>query len=256
MSPIKEVVVFELLNINPGADASGTPPVEIMPRLILAGRDPKIYKWMTFLRTRLFEGNIQVDGERFKARLGNDYAITLGLDSPGAALVLSPERKPAERAFDWWGADRLTAAHKIHGRFFTFAATPAGDQLTVRPYEGELGTFAVGPGKRALTNLSVSGSFGAEKRTVPVGGDFEEGRPEPVPTCQVPAGDYLPSLKHPSWPPADRGFTELPLRGQTPEPGRSSAGLWHCHSQGQAVRAGLLEPAGRDVYLPDQQPAN
>ena len=86
------------------------------------------------------------------------------------------------------------AVHKIHGRCFTFAATPAGDQLTVRPYVGDLGTFAIGPGERALTNMSVSGSFDAVNRTVPVGGDIEDGRPKPAPKCQLPVGNYFPEL--------------------------------------------------------------
>jgi len=204
LAGIKEQVIFDFIKVHQGTEAAGTAPVEIMPRLILAGQDAKVYKHMTFVRTEVFEGDIQVAGERLKARLGNDFAITLGFDSPLTALVLSPKRTPDKRAFDWWGADRLMAVQKIHGRFFTFAATPAGDQLTVRPYEGDLGTFAIGPGKRAVTQLSVSGSFQAPNRTVPVGGDIEVGRPNPVPKCQVPVGNYLPEI-------LDIGFGRLEI---------------------------------------------
>ena len=194
MAGVKDQAVFDFLKLNLSAEDRSSNTVEIMARLIVAGDDKKTYKHMTFVRTRLYEGTIRVAGESFKARLGNDFAITPGLDSPIAALALSPKRRSSERAFDWWGGDRLMAVHKIHGRYFTFAATPAGDQLTVRPYEGDLGTFAIGPGERALTNMSVSGSFDAVNRTVPVGGDIEDGRPKPAPKCQLPAGNYFPEL--------------------------------------------------------------
>ena len=194
MTPIEEVVVFDLLTLRQGEDASNAPPVEMIPRLVLAGREPKIYKWMNFVRTKVFEGTVRIGGERFQARLGNDYAITFGLDSPIAALVLSPPGNRDGRAFDWWGSDRLMANHKIRGRFFTLTATPAGDQVQVRPYEGDLGTFAVGPGKRTLTNLSISGSLDATNRAVPVGDDIEHGRPQPARECLLPVGDYLPEI--------------------------------------------------------------
>jgi hypothetical protein len=64
--------------------------------------------------------------------------------------------------------------------------------LTVHLYQGNLGTFEIGPGTRTLTNFGVSGSFEARDWAVPVGGDIKDGRPVEVSRCQVPVGDYLP----------------------------------------------------------------
>jgi hypothetical protein len=194
MAGIKETVIFDFLHVNLGADAAGSNRVEVMPRLTLAGGGKNTYKWMSFVGTRVLEGNIAVGGEKFRACLGDDFAIHSGLDSPYAALVLERRGRPGDQAFDWWGGDRLMAVHKIKGRFFTFSATAAGDQLFVRPYQGDVGTFAIGPGNRALTNLSVSGSFRGQERTVPVGGDMQGSRPWAARSCQVPAGDYLPEF--------------------------------------------------------------
>jgi hypothetical protein len=186
---VKEKVVFDFLKLDLSAGAASPGPVELMPRLLRTGDSQRTYSLMFFVRTRLFEGDIEIGGEKFKARLGNDYGITPGLDSPHAALLLSQ----GNNTFDWWGGDRLSAVHKVGGRFFTFTASPTGDQLTVRPYEGDLGTFEIGAGTRALTNLSVSGSLAAREWAVPVGGEIKDGRPLAAPRCQIPTGDYLPT---------------------------------------------------------------
>jgi hypothetical protein len=194
MAGIKAQAIFDFLRVNLATDGGGTNLVEIMPRLTLAGDSQATYKWMNFIRTRVFEGNITVGGEKFKAHLGDDFVIHGGLDSPYTALVLSPRGILGGPAFDWWGGDRLMSIHKVRGRFFTFSASAAGDQLSVHPYTGDLGTVAVEPGGRKLTELSISGSFEAQDRAVPVGGDIDHGRPEPARSCQLPVGDYLPSF--------------------------------------------------------------
>ncbi len=83
--------------------------------------------------------------------------------------------------------------HKVNGRFFSFSAIQNGE-LTVHPYQGDMGTFEIGPGSRTLTNFGVSGSFEARDWAVPVGGDIKDGRPVEVRRCQVPVGDYLPEF--------------------------------------------------------------
>lgn len=184
---IKTVADFDFLKINPGANSGSSNLVEIMPRLLLTGDDKQTYRYMFFVRTRLFEGEIRIAGQKFKALLGNDYAITADLNAPASALELNG----ANGSFDWWGGDRISAIHKVNGRFFTFSAEPAGT-LTVRPYAGDLGTFEVGSGVRRLTNFTVTGSFAARDWTVPVGGDIKNGRPVEASRCQIPVGDYLP----------------------------------------------------------------
>ena len=188
---IKQQVIFDLLSINFDFGPAGAQPVQIMPRLTVTLYDKEEYKQVTFVRTRLYEGEIKLGGERYQARLGDDYLIRGRLDQPGTALVLTPNAG-GSRMY-WWGADRLMAAHKARGRFFMCSANPTGEQLTVRPYPGDLGTFEIGPGGRAITNLTVAGSLEAKELAVPVGGDLEGGSPKPAPRCELPVGDYLPN---------------------------------------------------------------
>jgi hypothetical protein len=187
-SSIKAVAAFDFLKVNLGTNGGSPNPVEIMPRLLLTGDDKQTYRFMFFVRTHFFEGDIKVAGEKFHILLGNDYVISPSFDFPGTALVLSQ----GNNTFGWWGGDRMSARHKVNGRFYRFSASPSGDELTVHPYQGDLGTFEVGPGNRTLTNLSASGSFDGRDGAVPVGGDIKDGDPVKVSRCQVPVGDYLP----------------------------------------------------------------
>ena len=186
---IKSKAAFDFLKVNLGPNDGATNLVEVMPRLLVTGDDKETYRYLFFVRTRLFDGDIRIAGRKFHAQLGNDYAITPGFDFPSTALVLSQDHS----TIDWWGGDRLSAIQKLDGRFFSFSATRAGE-LTVHPYEGELGTFEPGPGTRKLTNFSLSGSLRAKDWAVPVGGDIKDGRPVEARRCQIPAGDYLPEF--------------------------------------------------------------
>jgi hypothetical protein len=186
-SSAKTVAAFDFIRVNLSTNSGSSDLVEIMPRLVLTRDEKQTYRYMFFVRTHFFQGDIKVGTQKFKAYLGNDYAISPDLNSPGTALELYQ----GSASFDWWGADRISAMHKVDGRFYTFSATPDGE-LTVRPYAGDFGAFEIGPGSRTLTNLSVWGSFDSRDRVVPVGGDITNGIPVRVRRCQVPAGDYLP----------------------------------------------------------------
>jgi len=189
-SGIKAKASYDFLKLNL-ATSDNAKPVEVMPRLLLTGDETNTYRFMFFVRTHFFEGDIKVAGEKFHAQLGNDYAIS-DFNSPGAALALNGGKS----SFDWWGGDRISAMHKVNGRFFSFSASPSGDELTVHPYSGDLGTFEVGPGTRKLTkpNFSLTGSLEARDWAVAAGGDIKDGRPVEVSRCQVPVGDYLPEF--------------------------------------------------------------
>jgi hypothetical protein len=190
-SGIKALAAFDFLRLNLGTNGGSPNLVEIMPRLLLTGDVTNTYRFMFFVRTHFFEGDIKVAGEKFHAQLGNDYAVS-DFNSPGTALALSG----GKTSFDWWGGDRLSAMHKVNGRFFKFSASPAGHELTVHPYLGDLGTFETGPGTRKLTNnnFSLTGSLEARDWAVAVGGDIKDGRPVEASRCQVPVGDYLPEF--------------------------------------------------------------
>jgi len=189
---IKQQVIFDLLTIPFDFGPAGARLVQIMPRLTISAYEKEEYQQVTFVRTRLYEGDIKLGGEAYKAQLGNDYLIRGRLDLSGTALLLSSKDK--NRRMSWWGGDRLMAAHRVRGRFYTLSATPTGEQLTVSPYRGDLGTFEIGPGERTLTNLSVTGSLEAKELAVPVGGEFgESASAKPERRCQLPVGDFRPN---------------------------------------------------------------
>lgn len=188
---IKQQVLFDYLPIPFDHGPAGMREVAVMPRLLCSKYEDQEYKQFCFVRARLREGNIKVGSREYTACLGNDYVIGGRLDDPATALVLVP--KGGGMAVSWWGGDRLTGAHKVDGKFFTFSASPTGDELTVHPYSGELGTFEVGLGGRTLDKLLVRGSLRSTNLAVPVGGAIEDGWPKAARRCQVPAGDYLPS---------------------------------------------------------------
>ncbi len=188
---IKQQVVFECLKVDFDCGAAGKRAVELLPLMISSVYREQEHKLLRFTRMHLYEGEITVAGERFTAQLGNNYTVYGRLDVPGTLLKLTP-KDSEEPPYRWLGGDNLTAAHKIHGRFFTFSASPTGDQLRVRPYEGELGTFEIGPGGRGIDKLSFKGSLEAKALNVPVGGEIEHGWPKAARRCQIPVGDYAP----------------------------------------------------------------
>jgi hypothetical protein len=194
-SGTKAQVIFDFLAVSLDCGPAGMRPVQLMPRLMISVYEKEEYKRMTFVRTRLCMGDIKVGGEPCETLLGNDYTICGRLDTPGTVLMLSPKDATGDRE-RWWGADRLMAVHKVKGRFYTFSASPTGDQLTVHPYRGELGTFEIGPGGRTLTEMTVMGSLEGEERAVAVGGEIVDGTPKMARSCQLPVGDYRPNYIH------------------------------------------------------------
>ncbi|MGO8926842.1 MAG: hypothetical protein ACLQU3_08130 [Limisphaerales bacterium] len=190
---VKEQVIFDFLKVDLDCGPAGMRPVQLMPRLIISVYEKEEYKQMAFVRTRLYTGEIKIGGVPYGARLGNDYAISGRLDTPGTVLILSPKDGHGSPE-QWWGGDSLMAAHKLKDRFYTFSASPTGDQLTVHPYRGDLGTFEIGPGGRALSEMTVSGSLDGEERAVAVGGEVVDGSPKAVRSCQLPVGDYRPNF--------------------------------------------------------------
>lgn len=191
-SGIKSQVIFDCLAVSFDFGPAGLRPVQLMPRLMISVYEKEEYKQMTFVRTRLCMGDIKIGGEPYVVRVGNDYSILGRLDNPGTVLMLSPKDRSGSQVW-WWGGDRLMAAHKVKGRFYTFSASPTGDQFTVHPYRGDLGTFEVGPGGRTLDKMTVAGSLEGEDRAVAVGGEVVNSSPEAARSCQLPVGDYRPN---------------------------------------------------------------
>ncbi len=190
-SDCTEQVCFEALAVPLPFGASGERPLEVMPRLLISTQG---YRTISFVTTTARQGRIRIAGGEYDVLLGHSYTIAGWFDNPWTALYVteagSQPRSP------WIGGDQLAAVHKIDGTFYQFSATPAGDKLTVRPYDGPLGVFKVGAGARAVDVVEVQGSLRSRNATIAVG-EISRGHPDsptlaPVETCKLPVGDYLP----------------------------------------------------------------
>ncbi len=189
-SSIKQQVCFDYLNVNFDFGSDGRRPLEIMPRLTIS---EKGYPVLYFVTTKASKGQIKITDQKYTAFLGHNYLIAGWFDRPSTALLLIPEDDKSRRP-SWWGADQLRAIHKIGGTYYRFSATPSGDKLFVRPYDGDFGTFKLGSGWRLVFNKQMSGSLLSRDAALAVGKGLERDWPKPTRSCSLPVGDYLPAM--------------------------------------------------------------
>lgn len=192
-SSIVQQACFELLEIPCRFGEAGKRPVEVMPRLSIRQYDDgeRIYRDLAFIGTRAWKGSFEVGGDEYVVHLGHDRTAVRPFDGPQTALFLSRRGKRSSR-IHWMGGDRLSAMHELGGTFYGFAADPTGERLTVRPYGGAIGGFAIGAGGRELRTMKAQGSLRCAGHAVAIGSEASGGWPEPVEQCRIPVGDYYP----------------------------------------------------------------
>jgi hypothetical protein len=186
---VEQQVCFHYLPVVFEDSTGGQCLLEIMPRLM-------IYKSghanLSFVTTEARKGKIRIASHRYDVLLGHNYLVSGSFNRPWTALNLIPEGN-IKNQLQWQGADRLMAIHKIEGRYYCFSATPAGDKLKARPYNGKFGTFMGGSGKRDLIYIGCNGSLFSKDKAVAIGNIAESGWTQPSYESQIPVGDYLPS---------------------------------------------------------------
>jgi len=187
---IEQQVIFSCLSIAFEGGHEGKSAIELMPHLIITDKG---YKTLSFVTTKAHAGQIEISGRKYEAYLGHGRFVSGCFDRPMTALRLVPS-DPSEQLAEWIWGDRLMAIHKIAGRYWQFAATPAGDRLTVKPYPKAIGTFEISSGGRHLKEATISGVLRSQDGTVAVGGPSPHVWPEPNQSCQLPEGDYQPVL--------------------------------------------------------------
>ena len=187
---IEQQVCFDYLNLNFDFGSNGPRPLEIMPRLTIS---EKGYPSLAFITTQAHKGEIEFAGKKYTAYLGHNYLIDGWFDCPSTTLLLIQKDDERYRS-SWWGSDRLRAIHKIKGTYYCFSATPAGDKLFVRPYDGDSGKFRIGSGWRLVFNKKMSGSLISKDKALAVGKDLENDWPKETRSCRLPVGDYLPAM--------------------------------------------------------------
>ena len=173
------------MDFGPGL---GTRPVRLIPRLRVFGPDRA---YVEFVPTVACKGKIRIGKDQYTVCLSQTQMISGRFDRPLVDLEITPIGGPApsRRSFSsiW-----LCAMREFDGRLYTFSATPLGDELTVKPYEGEYGILRVGPGGRAITKLGVLGELVSKDALVSVG-KMTMPPPEELPReHRLPVGDYAP----------------------------------------------------------------
>jgi hypothetical protein len=189
---IKQQACFDYINLNFDFGFDGQRPLEMMPRLMIR---EKGYSSLTFITTQAHKGEIKLAGKNYTAYLGHQYLINGWFDHPSTALLLIQKNDEDYRS-GWWGSDQLSAMHKINGTYYCFSATPAGDKLTIRPYNGDFGTFKVGSGCRLIFNKKMRGSLMSKDKALAVGKSIERDWPKDTRSCRLPVGDYFPASLH------------------------------------------------------------
>jgi len=189
---LEQEVCFESFDVTFDFDP-GRRDIEIMPRLTISQGG---YSELCLVATKARKGQIDIGGAGYYALLGYTYSVGGPFDQPGRAFNLIPKISTQDYP-RWLGANQLRAMHKIGGTYYRFSATPAGDKLFVRPYDGDFGTFEIGAGGRDMyPEMTVQGSLCSEDMVVAVGGKLKHGRLTSAKSCRLPVGDYLPwSLK-------------------------------------------------------------
>ena len=85
--------------------------------------------------------------------------------------------------------------HFVDDQYYTTSTTPLGDQLFVKPYDGDFGVLRIGAGGRSLDRLSIQGSLTSSNTSLAVGKPTggSSGSLIPVSECRLPVGDYMPN---------------------------------------------------------------
>jgi hypothetical protein len=170
-------VLFEDVGIPLPCDAEGTRPLEVTPRLLLIRGGGAMF---SFVPTHVRRGRIEIDGCPFDVLLAQTHPICGWLDHPETGFRLmsadTPGTKPPASTLG-----KLMVMRRLGEQYYRFAASPAGDKLIVRPYEGPMGDFEIGGGRKfETTDIVTSGWLRSRDTMVQVEG----------PKCWLPAGDY------------------------------------------------------------------
>ncbi|MFH0945397.1 MAG: hypothetical protein V2A76_09395 [Planctomycetota bacterium] len=189
---LMEQVCFQSFRVTCDYGPAGERPVEVLPRLSVRASNDQPYRSMTFTATRAREGSLTLGDRCLKLYLGNARYAARPFDGPGTTLLISDEGGRGGSPH-WWGGDQLRAMHRLDGQLYGFSATPLGDELTVRRYRGDLGTFELAAGDRKLEQFSMEGSLENERVAVAVGQTAEGSWNEPAASCRLPVGNYRPS---------------------------------------------------------------
>lgn len=168
----------------------------------LTGGDPggknEVFS-MHFVPAVVRQGEVRFGDRQFIATLAQSRMIAGRFDSGIAELILMPvnaSNKYERLQSDGFAGRMLRTAWRVGGQIYLTSTTPLGHKLTVKPYQGDFGVFAVGPGSRKLKGkeLSLGGSLSSKDFDIGLADrsgleKAQDNRREYL----VPVGDYVPS---------------------------------------------------------------
>ena len=185
-SSITQQVCFDTFKMTFDFGQAGGRDIEIMPRLVIRGKQ----SLFGLIPTQMRKGQIEIDGQKYEAVLGSRYSIGRPFDQGSNFLFLLSEENP-QNPVNWTGGETLDAMQFINGKYYGFGATPTGDKLFVRPHEGALGEFKINSSGRDVKTASIQGTLRTAKNVIPIG-EIKNGRLSPSDSCRIPEGDYMP----------------------------------------------------------------
>ena len=214
--------VFNTVSLALGEGAEGpTQQVRLMPAMLA-------WPGLTFLPATEWRGRIRMGGRVFNVTLIPTLGMIGRLDDPRTPLFVNPVGTPLLTSSAPL-PDQLGTVREVDGEYYKITATPAGDQLTVRPYPGERGVFEVRKGNRDIsdTELSVAGQLNSNSGVfflgrVPSSSSIGTQKEEKRAKYCLPEGEYQLARLF-----VDLGPLALQLRADNTvpsDPARKSAG--------------------------------
>jgi hypothetical protein len=191
----KERMAFELAKLDvdygPGV---GVRPFSVFPWIMVNEGEQRPMA-MRFAAPVVRKGTIRIGKDEYEALLMQQFALTGRFDHPITSLKLTPKNHQTRLQSFGFESEMLMSMRRFGDQFYTIAASPLGDKLTVTSYRGPFGLFKIGPGDRKLKDLGFAGSFRSETTALGVGPDgADSGEAKTKMTeCKLPVGDYLPS---------------------------------------------------------------
>ena len=153
-----ESTVFDYLTFKFDMGAGAQPrEARLLPRLTFYNADQAV---LSFIPETVRKGTIKIGLRRVRAILGHNGIVTGRFDRPHLSLQLRIRGFYEDRPLAEGDEETLGGLRQIDGVYYTFSASPRGDELTVEPYRGNFGTLTVGPGKRKLDAKDVAITYG------------------------------------------------------------------------------------------------
>ena len=245
----KERTAFEFMNVNidygPGV---GVRPFRILPWLTGSDSDDKgDHYTMHFVATVARQGRIRIGKHEYDALLAQPYRPSGRFDRPMTALFLKPLDRGGTFDRDGFSGGMVSTVQRVDGRLYLLSATPLGDKLTVRPYRGDFGIVRIGPGPRKIKDYSFNVSLASETTSLAVvadSGSSQRNREESR-EYGVPVGDYVASYLSVKYGQLSFTLSENYHSDGRPRSFDRPRELFHQGPQGQAVRVGFRQQAGR-----------